>query len=193
MKKSSLIFSLGCMPLLVASARFGYGIFFAAELWLLFFAVILAEKVVKLVSVTKSAKLFVMFFSAATAAVFSLVSSLLFPIAELTLRFYILYTSISYILFLSVAEYDEHYQSFSLIGFYTVFMICFSLLREFIGLGSISFLVPTGLVTLHIIPDKFLVFKQLGTNGGAFILLGIILWIYYSIVRKGGLISLAEE
>ena len=193
MKKNSVAFIAGLVPLIPCSSHFGYGLLLAAELWFLFFASLLAEKIIDWIAIkTEDGKdIFTRLFVTAATMIFSLTASLLFPVAELTLRFYIYLTTVSYILLLCVAEYREGYQSFSLIIFYTVFFLGFSLLREILYFGSISFLIPAGLVSLKIIPEKFLIFKFFGTNAGAFFLLAFSVWIYFS-VRKGDIIPFKD-
>lgn len=194
MKRISLIFILGLMPLLPCSSHFAYALLMAAEIWLLFFASLLAKVISSfLVIKTKIGKeIFENLFVVATSIIFSLMASLLFPITELSLRFYIYLTAVSYILVLSVDEYIKAYQSFSLCGFYTAFFLGFAFLRELLFFGSISFLTTTDLFLLKIIPDKFLIFSFLGTNAGAFFLLAFLMWIYYSI-KKEEIIPFVED
>jgi putative membrane protein len=193
MKKNSLIFILGLLPLVPCSSHFGYGLLLTAELWLLFFAYLLSQQICELIYIKSEIgkRMFTCLFVMACTTVFSLTASLIFPVAELALRFYIYVTAVSYILILCVAEYDEDYQSFSLIVFYTVFFLLFSLLREIMYFGSVSFLIPSGLFSLTIIPEAFLAFRFFGTNAGAFFLLAVSLWIYFS-VRKARAISFTD-
>ena len=192
MKKNSLVFIAGLSPLIPCSSRFGYGLLIALEVWFLFFASILANKVSEMLAVKKSSFAFNLLFVVACASLYSVIVSALFPIAEFTRRFYIFFTSFSYILFLCVTDYRENYQSFSLISFYSVFIILFSLLRELLLQGSLSFLIPTGFFVFRLIPEKLLIFTFLGSQIGTFFLLAIIVWIYFSI-KKSKLISFMES
>lgn len=186
MKKTSLIFILGLMPLLPCSSHLAYALLIVAEIWFLFFASLLAKVISSavLIKTKMGREIFESLFVVATSIVFSLMASLLFPLTELSLRFYIYLTAVSYILILSVDEYVNAYQSVSICGFYTIFLLGFSFLRELLFFGSISFLASTGLFSIKIIPDAFLIFSFFGTNAGAFFLLAFLMWIYYSIKKE---------
>lgn len=193
MKKNSLIFVLGLVPLIPCSSRFGYGILLSIEYLLLFFALIVSNKLVEIFEIKNSyaKKSFSLIFTMAVAIFFLSFVAILFPVTELTLRFYIYFVSFSYILILCVDDYFENYQSFSLLSFYICAMLIFSFIRELIFFGSISFLTPSSLFSIQIIPTRFLVFKFFGTNGGSFILLASVVWIYFS-VKKGKIIPFTE-
>lgn len=194
MKKKSLIFVLGLVPLLPCSSRFAYGLLIAAELWILFCAYLLAQKIIELLEIKNEngKRLCSVLFAVIVATLFSQVTAILFPLAELCLRFYIYALPFLYILYFCLADYTEEYQSFEIIGFYSLCLLALSLLRELCFFGSISFLIPSGLFSLQIIPNDFLLFKFFGTNAGALILAAIAVWIYFSI-RKARFIPFEEQ
>lgn len=194
MKKQSVIFVIGLMPLIPCSSRFAYAILLCAEIWLLFGTNLLAYKIIELIDIKGlyAKKAFSLMLTVSFAIIFSQATAILFPITELSLRFYIYLTAFTYILRASLENYLYAYQSFSLISFYSIFMLCFSFLRELILFGTISFIIPSGLFSIKIIPDNFLALRFLGTNAGALILLGISAWFYFSI-RKAELIPFTEE
>lgn len=186
MKKKSLIFILGLVPLVPCSSRLGYGLLLAMEVWILFFNNLFAKIICELIELKNlyAKKIFAVLFTIATAIIFSLVVSTLFPLAELTLRFYIYFLAFSYILSFCIDDYVKGYESFSIISFYTAYMVGLSFLRELFFLGSFSFLVSNGFLTVQIVPANFLVFKFLGTNAGAFIIIAISMWVYFSLQKQ---------
>lgn len=76
--------------------------------------------------------------------------------------------------------------SFSPIILFIPLLLVFSAIREIIGLGTISFPVYSGLFEFVLIsPSNVLIFRFLGTGGGALMLTGIFSFIIkISLIKK---------
>ncbi|UTC68255.1 MULTISPECIES: hypothetical protein [unclassified Treponema] len=192
--KKLIVFIFGLCPIIPASSNFAYGIVLAVILWVVFFLGLLGSYVAKLMDINRFEYIFVsVFMITGTALVNSLLEGIL-PIVHGPIRVYTYILTFSYIIFLGLKQYYEDSESLDIPIWYSALILVLSALREFFAFGSISFPVSSGFLSLHL-PyfSAHPAFRFLGTTAGAFILLGLIIWIYFSVTKESPNINLRER
>ena len=128
-----------------------------------------------------------------TALVNALLEGIL-PIIHGPLQVYTYILTFSYIIFLGLKQYYEDSESLDLPIWYSVLILSLSALREFFAFGSLSFPVSSGFLSLRL-PyfSNHPLFRFLGTTAGAFIILGLIIWIYFSVTKELPTVRMGEE
>lgn len=199
---SMVIFMLGLCPLIPAASNFAYGIIIASTVWILFFSGLFASMIADFIglgSINKFSEterglniyanklkyIFINLFIIFAASFFNFLLQGIFPIIQGALQIYIYITSFSYIVFLSLDDYNNNVESLAIPINYSILVLVFSLLRELFAFSSISVPSTSGLLSLHI-PYFYehSPFRFFGTTAGSCILLGITSWIFLSI-KKG--------
>ena len=176
--KKLIVFLFGLCPIIPAASNFAYGIVLTVSLWVIFFLGILGNYVGKLIDINRFNYVFVsIFMITGTALVNALLEGIL-PI----------------IIFLGLKQYYEDSESLDLPIWYSVLILSLSALREFFAFGSLSFPVSSGFLSLRL-PyfSNHPLFRFLGTTAGAFIILGLIIWIYFSVTKELPTVRMGEE
>lgn len=172
-------FVFGLCPLIPVSSNLAYGIVLTACLWVVFFGGVISNGLSKLIYINRFEKVFVHIFIVFITVFLNFLLQGLFPLIQGALQTYIYILGISYILYLSIEDYLSISDSLDFPVTYSVLILGFSLTREIVAFGSLSFPVPSGFLTVNI-PYLFKnpPFRFLGTSAGALILLGVFLWAY---------------
>ncbi len=170
-------FVFGLCPLIPVCSNLAYGMVLAGCVWIVFFGGLVSKGLSKWKYLNALEKPFVRIFTVFVTVFLNFLLQGLFPVIQGALQTYIYILGVSYIIFLSIADYSSSAESLDLPVTYTVLIICFALIREIAAFGSISFPVPSGFLTVEI---PYLAenppFRFLGTSAGALILLGVCLW-----------------
>ena len=170
--KKLIVFVFGLCPIIPVASNFAYGIVLTVSLWIIFFLGLLGNYAAKLMDINRFKSMFVsIFMIIGTSFVNALLDGIL-PIIYGTLQVY------TYILTFS----------------YSVLILSLSALREFFAFGSLSFPISSGFLSLRL-PyfSNHPPFRFLGTTAGAFIILGLIIWIYFSVTKELPAIKMGEE
>ncbi len=192
-KQESLIFIFGMCPLIPASSNFAYGLVMAVMVWLVFFSGILGQFLAKTFEVKKNSKFFISVFVISLTTVFNFLLQGIFPLLQGAIQLYIYILSFSYIIFLCLEDYYSNVESLEFPATYSILFLIISALRELFAFGSLS--LPS---TSCFISFKLLFFLEnppfrfFGSTAGAFILLGIALWIYLS-KKEGSVLPFRGE
>mgnify|MGYP000844298673 FL=1 len=192
--KKLIVFLFGLCPIIPAASNFAYGIVLTVSLWVIFFLGILGNYVVRVIDINRFNYVFVsIFMITGTALVNALLEGIL-PIIHGPLQVYTYILTFSYIIFLGLKQYYEDSESLDVPIWYSVLILSLSALREFFAFGSLSFPVSSGFLSLRL-PyfSNHPLFRFLGTTAGAFIILGLIIWIYFSVTKELPTVRMGEE
>lgn len=192
--KKLMVFVLGLCPIIPAASNFAYGFVLVFCLWLIFFLGLLGNFAAKLIKINRFQALFVsLFMIMGTALINSFLEGIL-PIIHGAIQIYIYILAFSYIVFLSLKNYYEDSESLDIPIWYSCLLLLISALRELFAFGSISFPVFSGFLSLRF-PyfSEHPPFRFLGTAAGALILLGAIIWFYFSISKESANLRLGED
>lgn len=185
MKKNNFIFLFALFPLIPVTSRFAYGIILCFALIWLFLSGILFQKLIGLIYPEDKSFSLELVCLGGSATLFFLMLQGLFPILSISLRLTIFLSSFSFILVTSIMRFSSTDVSFLPLVPYLPLLLVFSAFREILGLGSISFPLPSGLLEISVLP--YFELYGLGfwsTSGGALILTGILAWFIKFIDRK---------
>ncbi|PIE97666.1 MAG: hypothetical protein CR988_06845 [Treponema sp.] len=184
MKNNNIIFVLGLCPLIPCSANFASGLIMSIAVWFVFLSSLFSRNIIAMLKINKFSKIFTSIFVMASACIFDFFIRALFPFMEISIKFYILILTFSYIIILCVDTYFDRIESFEMPVLYSSILLGMSFIRELLAFGSISFPGSSALITLRIIPkNKEIPFRFFGSTAGAFIILGIACWVYFCITK----------
>ena len=192
--KKLIVFVFGLCPIIPVASNFAYGIVLTVSLWIIFFLGLLGNYAAKLMDINRFNYVFVsIFMITGTALVNALLEGVL-PIIHGPLQVYTYILTFSYIIFLGLKQYYEDSESLDVPIWYSVLILSLSALREFFAFGSLSFPVSSGFLSFRL-PyfSNHPLFRFLGTTAGAFIILGLIIWIYFSVTKELPAIRMGEE
>lgn len=185
MKKNSLGFILGLSLMIPAASHFAYGIILAVEFIILFFAWLLCKYILDILNIDQFIRPISYAALIMTATWYMLIVKILSPIANMAIGVYIFMPVFSYILALSIFEYEHDFENIAPAVTYSGLLLGLSLVREVNAFGTISLPAINGLFYIPIIPQNIEPpFRFFGTNAGAFILLGIGMWLYMCIQKS---------
>ncbi|EFW38459.1 hypothetical protein HMPREF9554_01042 [Treponema phagedenis F0421] len=182
MKNFNALFIFGLGILIPATSYFAYGILLFCVFWLLFFAGILSDFLITLLELKKTARVFSVFFIFSAAVFCNTFLETLFPILQLSLSLYVYFIAGSYVLTISLNHYKAFYESFEFPLTFSLLLLILSLIRELLGFGTISLPVPSGFLLFNLLPFTVPV-RFLASSAGAFMLTGVLLWVYRTIKR----------
>lgn len=192
--KKLMVFVLGLCPIIPAASNFAYGIVLAVLLWVIFFLGLLGNYAGKLMDINRFNSVFVSIFMITGTALVNAFLEGVLPIIHGPLQVYTYILTFSYIVFLGLKQYYEDSESLDVPIWYSVLILILSALREFFAFGSISFPVSSGFLSLRLpFFSDYPPFRFLGTAAGAFIILALIIWIYFSVTKEQPAIKLEDE
>lgn len=185
LNKKMVVFIFGLCPIIPAASNFAYGLVLAVCLWVIFFLGFLGTYISKLLEITRFKYIFVNLFMIAGVAMLNSLLEGLLPIIQGPIEVYTYILTFSYIVFLGLKIYYEDSESLDIPIWYSSLLLILSVLREVFAFGSISFPVSSGFLSLRL-PyfAEHQPFRFLGSTAGAFISLGLIVWIYFSINKE---------
>ncbi|HHU36161.1 MAG TPA: hypothetical protein GXZ47_02915 [Treponema sp.] len=187
MKKKLSLFLFSLCPLIPATSRFAYALIFSAAILFYYGAGILFRELVKKLDSQSFGQLLELVGLAGTAALFFGILNGVYPLLALSLELYIYLSAFSYLLLISITMDHGTSDSFSPIILFIPLLLLFSAIREIFGLGTISFPVYSGFIEFTLIPPRnSLIFRFLGTGGGALMLTGIFSFILKQFFDKKG-------
>ncbi|AIN94326.1 hypothetical protein H0R90_00325 [Treponema putidum] len=192
--KKLTVFLFGLCPIIPAASNFAYGIILAVSLWIIFFLGLLGNYAGKLIDINRFSSVFVSIFMITGTVLFNTLLEGILPIIYGPIQIYTYILTFSYIIFLGLKQYYEESESLDVPIWYSVLILLVSALREFFAFGSISFPVSSGFFSLRL-PyfASHPPFRFLGTTAGAFIILGLIIWIYFSVTKELPIIRMGEQ
>lgn len=183
--KKLIVFIFGLCPIIPAASNFAYGLVLTVCLWIIFCLGFLGTYIFKLLEITHFKYIFVNLFMIAGAAMFNSLLGGLIPIIQGGIQVYIYILTFSYIVFLGLKSYYEDSESLDIPIWYSLLILLVSALREFFAFGSISFPVSSGFLSLRL-PyfSEHQAFRFLGSTAGSYIILGLMIWIYFSVTKE---------
>lgn len=183
--KKLIVFIFGLCPIIPAASNFAYGLVLTVCLWIIFCLGFLGTYIFKLLEITHFKYIFVNLFMIAGAAMFNSLLGELIPIIQGGIHVYIYILTFSYIVFLGLKSYYEDSESLDIPIWYSLLILLVSALREFFAFGSISFPVSSGFLSLRL-PyfSEHQAFRFLGSTAGSYIILGLMIWIYFSVTKE---------
>ncbi len=185
MKKSSILILFALCPLVPAAGRFAHALILAAAVILIFSAGLLFREISRQLNFGRFGPVLEMTALAATASLFSLLLSALFPLLQLTLGIYIFLTAFSYLVLISIDNFSGRDITFFLILPFIPGILFFGLIRELLGFGTISLPHYSGLIEIQVLPamtGNGIGFW--GTSAAALILLALLLALTRFVTRK---------
>ena len=184
MKRHSVVFLLALCPLIPAAVRLGYGLILCAAFIWLFLAGLLFREVVRKINPGEAGPYIELVCIGAAATLFNLVFQWLFPVLFVSLSFYVYLTAFSFILLVSIDFGSLKKRTLNPVLPFIPLLLAFSAIRELLGYGTLSLPTREGLAEIAVLPSFSLYGLGFwGTAGGAFILLGIIAWVFRLIQR----------
>ncbi len=193
MKKETVAFMLGLILLIPMTTKLAFGFLLAIEFFLLFFATIMSTYIIDLLALKSFVRTFY-YASVITVAIFyMLVLKILSPMIYLEIGVYVYIPVFSYILSFSIFQYDNDFENIMPAGVYSGLLLVLSLIRELCAFGTLSFPSISGVVYVHILPlGVESPLRFFGTGAGAFILLGLGMWLYMC-MQKSTLLPLRGD
>ncbi len=183
MKNTSSILFFGLCPLIPAVTHFAEGCIFACEFWLLFLTALLCNKYIKQTKYASFSLGIEYICMLIVAAMYHTVLRVIFPLAAFQLTFYLYISAVSYLTALIITQRQDAKGEQYTALLYSILLPVIGLIRELCAFGSVSFAVPSGFFRLQLFSTaSFLRF--FGSNAGAFILLGIGLWLFRSFQNR---------
>ncbi|ULQ60023.1 hypothetical protein K7I13_01420 [Brucepastera parasyntrophica] len=177
MNKKNTLFLFALCPILPAASNLGYGTILSCLILWLFLSSYILQKIIGRLELQKASKGIELMGLACSLSLFQVVLQGIFPVLIVSLELYIILTAFSFFIIenLSAALFES--RLFPQLPFFVLFILLFSLVREFFGYGTISVPVPDGLYTITVFENLPKVTGFWGTTGAAFILLGFIVRI----------------
>ncbi len=187
MKNKLSLFLFALCPLIPATSRFAYGLIFSVAILFYYGAGILIRELVKRVDDGPAGQVLELSGLAGTAALFYGILGGVYPLLALSLELYIYLSAFSFLLLISISSCSKNSDSFSPVIIFIPLLIVFSLLREVLGLGTISLPVYSGFLVITVIPPgNPWITGVVGTGGGALILAGLFSFLLKQIFTKKG-------
>lgn len=187
MKNKLSIFLFALCPLIPATSRFAYGLIFSVAILFYYGSGILLRELVKRVDDGPLGQVLELSGLAGTAALFYGILGGVYPLLALSLELYIYLSAFSVILLISLTSKSINSDSFSPVVIFIPLLIAFSLIREVLGLGTISIPVYSGFLEITVIPpDNPWITRIIGTGGGALILAGLFSFLLKRIFTRKG-------
>lgn len=179
MKKSNIIFLFGSFPLLLASSFIATSIIMILSLWVFFASYILASLLATKLMLEKKS-IFAFFFTFSLYCVYVKLGEIFFPIIFLSLLPYLYLLGFSYIVYFSLAEYEETRLP-SILLQYSIFFFIISFIREILAFGSLSLPSIYGIANFNIFELIGLSppFRFLGSFAGTLIMMGVAFTFYF--------------
>lgn len=187
MKNKLSIFLFALCPLIPATSRFAYGLIFSVAILLYYGAGLLLRELVRYVDDGPMGQVLVLSGLAGTSALFYGILGGVYPLLALSLELYIYLSAFSVILLISISSTGGKQDSFSPVIIFIPLLILFSLIREVLGLGTISLPLYSGFLEITVIPpDNPWITRIIGTGGGALILAGLFSFLIKRIFTGKG-------
>ncbi len=187
MKNKLSIFLFALCPLIPATSRFAYGLIFSIAILLYYGAGILLRELVKHVDDGPLGQILELSGLAGTAALCYGILGGVYPLLALSLELYIYLSAFSVILLISISSTAGNSDSFAPVIIFIPLLILFSLIREILGLGTISLPVYSGFFEITVIPqDNPWITRIVGTGAGALILAGLFSFLLKRIFTRKG-------
>ena len=187
MKKSNIIFLFGSFPLILASSFIATSIIMILSLWVFFASYVLASFLATLLTLEKKS-IFAFFFTFGLYCVYVKLGELFFPIIFLSLLPYLYLLGFSYIVYFSLAEYEETRLPSTLLQ-YSIFFFIISFMREILAFGSLSLPYIYGIANFNIFELIGLSppFRFLGSFAGTLIMMGASSTFYFWYINEDDL------
>lgn len=187
MKNKHSLFLFSLCPLIPATSRFAYALIFSVAILFYYGSGILFRELVKKFNSQSLGRFLELIGLAGTAALFYGILNGVYPLLALSLELYIYLSAFSYLLLISITMNHGNSDSFSPIILFIPFLLLFSAVREVVGLGTISFPAYSGFIEFVLIPSSnSMIFRFLGTGGGALMLTGIFSFVLKQFFDKKG-------
>ena len=179
MKQINIIFLFGLFPIIAVSSNIAYALIMLLSLWTFFGSYILSTLVSALLRI-EQARIFAFFFTFILYFIYIKLGLLLFPIIFFSLLPYLYLLGFSYILYFSLAEYEQTGSPMLLLR-YSVLLFLLSFVREILAFGSISVPYIYGVLSFNIFEILGLSapFKFLGSSAGTLILVSFATAFYF--------------
>jgi Na+-translocating ferredoxin:NAD+ oxidoreductase RnfE subunit len=185
MRNKSIVFLFALCPLVPAASRFAYGLILAFAFIAYFLFGLLIRELVRKFNLGEASPYVELVCLAGIATGYYLSLQSFFPILAVSLGLYVFLSAFSYLLLVSVDYFSTKSRAFMPIIPFIPFILVFSLFRELLGSGSVSFPVASGLYEIPVLPYfDGIGLGFWGTSGGALILLGAFAWLLRFIGRR---------
>lgn len=186
-KKSVFLFIACAAPLFPALSRFFLGILFALAFCVSFFALYGIRKLIPLCSLKKEFALIVETGALLLSTSFySALARLASPLAYSAIEFFLYAVPFIYLLFDSLSEKIKLASSSGTkVLTAALFPMAFSLLRELLYFGTVSFPASGEVYSFEVFSPGITSFTRFfGSLPGSLILTGLILWMWNSVTAK---------
>lgn len=187
-KKSVFLFVLCACPIFPALSRLSFGLIFTLAFCISFLALLAARKLIFLCRIKEEYALVVeLLFLLACSSLYSSLVRLALPLSAFALDFFLHAVPFIYLLFDSLFYKRKAAASGSLAVALTAaaFPPAFSLLRELLYFGTISFPAIGEVYSLAVLPSEAMEFTRFfGSLPGSLILTGLFLWLWNALSPK---------
>lgn len=177
MKKKTAVFLFALCPLVPAASTFANGLVLAAATLWLFCLGLAFREIIRRINAGSAGPYLELSCLAGSATLFNLLLQFFFPVLAVSLSLFVYLTAFSCVLLVSVDNYSYNSGKFVPAFPFIPVLLGFSLVRELVGRGTVSFPVPTGITVISVFPafDRWgLGFW--GTSAGALIMLGALVY-----------------
>ncbi len=185
-KKSFFLFALCACPIFPALSRFSYGLVFTLAFCVSFLVLPGIRKLISLCSLKKEYAFIIEILSLLLCTSFySALVKLVCPLIAMAVEFFLYAVPFIYLLFdfLSAGGNADSRDSTVLTAI--AFLPAFSLLRELLYFGTVSFPAVGEIYSLAIFSPNTIGFvKFFGSLPGSLILIGLILWMWNALTAK---------
>lgn len=179
MKQISIIFLFGLFPIIAVSSNLAYALVMLLSLWTFLGSYVLATFFSALLKI-EHGRIFAFFFTFVLYFIYVKLGELLFPLIFFSLLPHIYLLGFSYILYFSLAEYEQTGLPMMLVR-YSILLFLLSFMREIFAFGSVSIPYIYGVLSLNIFEFLGLSapFKFLGSSAGTLMLLSFTTAFYF--------------